>query len=204
MRGFIVPAKDTSELSGADTNGFLQHRLEHHLKTAGGPTDDFKHFRRRRLLDQRFRAVGCAFSVVGAALSWLVGDPRVLECDDGLGREVRYECDLLVAEGSHFLTRQVERPDQFSVFQHRNYQQGPNSAEFDSGNHPFIVSFNVVLFLSKVCDVDYLFVAYHLAYGVFTAKRQSEGQAPACLEERWWSVVRRDEFQVLSVPAMDI
>ena len=50
VRGFVVPAKDTSELSVADTNGFLQHALEHRLKTAGGAADDFKHLRRRRLL----------------------------------------------------------------------------------------------------------------------------------------------------------
>src|SRR5262245_21585320 len=49
------------------------------------------------------------------------------------------------------------------------------------GFHCFV---NVVVFLSKVCDVDYLFVAYHLAYRVFTTKRQYP-QASACLDERW-------------------
>jgi hypothetical protein len=50
VRDFVVPAKDTPELSVADTNGFLQHGLEYRLKIAGGATDDLKYLRRGRLL----------------------------------------------------------------------------------------------------------------------------------------------------------
>ena len=50
VRGFVVPAKGTAEFCVADTNGLFQHRLEYRVQTAGGAADDFKHFRRCRLL----------------------------------------------------------------------------------------------------------------------------------------------------------
>ena len=43
VRGFVLPAKDTSEFCVADTNGFLQHGLEYRVKTAREIADDLKH-----------------------------------------------------------------------------------------------------------------------------------------------------------------
>ena len=50
VQGVAVPAKDTSELGVADTNGFLQHGRKHRLKIAGRAADDLKYLRSGRLL----------------------------------------------------------------------------------------------------------------------------------------------------------
>ena len=107
---FVVPAVDISELSVADTNGFLQHGLQNRLKIAGGAADDLKHLRRCRLLLQGFCEVGGAFGEVRGALTQFVEQPRVLDGDDRLGGEVRYQCDLLFGKGANFLAVKVNAP----------------------------------------------------------------------------------------------
>jgi hypothetical protein len=107
---------------------------------------------------------------------------RVLDSDYGLRSKVCHQLNLLISERPNFLAGQVKCTDQFVVFQHGHRHCRPNPAEFDRGYHPFIVSFNVMLLLRKVCDVDHLFVCNHLAHGVLTTKRLRL-QAPARLDE---------------------
>jgi hypothetical protein len=87
-------------------------------------------------------------------LPQFVEQPRVLDCDDGLGCEVRHQLNLPISKGTHLLPGQVECTDQFVIFQHWDHYMCPDPAKFDGSNHPFITSFKVVLVLRKVCDVD--------------------------------------------------
>ena len=113
VKGLTVPAVDVSEFGVADADRLLQHGRKHRLKIAGGATDDLKHFRRGRLLLQRFGEVGGVLGEVSGALPQFVEQPRVLDGDDGLGGEVLDQLDLLVGEGTNFLAVQDERADQF-------------------------------------------------------------------------------------------
>jgi hypothetical protein len=69
----------------------------------------------------------------------------------------------------------------------------PNPAKLDGSNHPFIVSFNVVLMLRKVCDVDGLFGCYRLTYKVFRTKMYL--QTPARLDQGGWRIMGRDQVR---------
>jgi hypothetical protein len=46
--------------------------------------------------------------------------PRVLDRDDGLFREIAHQLDLLVVEGSNFLTVNDNGADQLFILEHRH------------------------------------------------------------------------------------
>ena len=61
-------------------------------------------------------AVCCCKAIV---LAQFVEQPRVLDGDDGLSGEVLDQFDLLVGEGTNFLTVQGEHADEVVLLQHR-------------------------------------------------------------------------------------
>ena len=77
---------------------------------------DGKHFNGPQKAWQRIRALAKLDDVRIDDLE----QPRVLNSDDGLGGEVRDQCDLLVGKRTDFLAGQGERTDQFILLQHRD------------------------------------------------------------------------------------
>ena len=75
--------QQVSEFCSANPYGVFQHGFEHRLQLASRAGDNLENFRGRRLLFQRFT------QIVGA-LAQFIEQPRVLDCDDGLGGEVVY------------------------------------------------------------------------------------------------------------------
>ena len=60
----------------------------------------------------------------------LVEQPRVLNGDDGLRREVLDQLDLLVGERADFLAEDDNRANQFVLLEHRHGNKRPRAAEF--------------------------------------------------------------------------
>ena len=86
-----------SELGFANTDGILQHGLEHRLQFARRRTDDLEHVGGGGLLLQRF--------------AQLAEQPRVLDGDDGLRSEVFNQLDLFVGKRADFLTIDRDNAD---------------------------------------------------------------------------------------------
>ena len=85
------------------------------------------HFAERaQFLDRAAKLIG--------ALAQLCQQPRVLNCDDRLAGEARYQRDLLVRKGSDLVARQSEGADQFVFLQHWDNEEGTNAPKFDGGN----------------------------------------------------------------------
>src|SRR5262249_56637086 len=89
-------AGDESLVRIAETSGGPDQRIEHALKIEGRSADDLEHVGGRGLLLQRL-------SEVVRALAQFVEQPRILDGDNGLSGEVRYQLDLLVGERPHLL-----------------------------------------------------------------------------------------------------
>ncbi len=113
-----------SELCIADAGGILQHRIEDRFELAGRRTDDLQHLRGRGLLLQRF-------AEIAGALAQLVEQPRVLDGDDGLGREVLHQLDLLVGERAYLLAVDDDCADQFVILKHRHRDMRLGAAKPD-------------------------------------------------------------------------
>src|SRR4029077_17279068 len=76
-----------TKLGIADARRVFQHLLKHRLKLTGRAADDLQNFRCRGLLLERFAEV--------------VEQPRILDGDDGLLREVLDHLDLPVGKGPY-------------------------------------------------------------------------------------------------------
>src|SRR5262249_55372379 len=109
-----------AELRVAQPRGVRQHGLEYRFKLAGRARDDTEDLRGRGLLLQR--------------LAQLVEQPRVLDCDDGLLGEARYQRDLLVGERAHLLTVEIDGSDQLISFEHWDRDHRPIASQLGSGD----------------------------------------------------------------------
>src|SRR6266545_6637078 len=86
MELFPVISEEDAERGVAQPRRLFEHRLKYWRKVARRGIDDPEHFGGRRLLVERLARLG--------------DEPRVLNRDDGLCREVLQECDLLIGERS--------------------------------------------------------------------------------------------------------
>src|SRR5262249_32647175 len=116
----ILIVEHDAELGLADARRLLQHGLEHWLQLAGRTADDLQHLRSRSLLLQRLP------QIVGA-LTQLIEESRVLDCDDGLGSKVLDQLDLLTGEGADLLPIDIDIADQFVVLEHRDDEERASS-----------------------------------------------------------------------------
>src|SRR5262245_55908792 len=85
----------------------------------------------------------CRYSIVrlsqiGGALAQLIEQPRVLDSDDGLGSEIGYQLDLLVAKWLHLPAIDADRTDQLVFFEHRDGDESPGAGRFEQGSAPRI------------------------------------------------------------------
>src|SRR5262249_2637090 len=115
----------------------------------GRIADYLEHFARRGLLFQRFG------QIVGA-LAQFVEQPRVLDGDDGLRREVFYKLNLLVGKWPNFPPIQIDASDKLAFLDHWHQYKGPNAGGFDQGHDPTNF-FEIGLITAEVVYVDYSF-----------------------------------------------
>src|SRR5262249_8508845 len=109
-----------AEFGLANPSCTIQHGLKHWLQFAGRRTDDAQHFRRRRLLVERF--------------AQFVQQPRVLDGDDRLGGEVRYKRDLLFSKWCHLLAINSDCTYELIVLEHRNNEQCTRTTELNGSD----------------------------------------------------------------------
>src|SRR5262249_24485773 len=134
LQSAAVPPKDIAKCGVANANRFLQHGCKYPLDFFRRARDSLEHFRCGCLLLKRLREVYCAFGEVDRALTQLVEQPRILDGDDCLSREILTQLDLFLGEGLEFLTIHAERPDQLVLLQHWHHQNRPYSPKFDTRN----------------------------------------------------------------------
>ena len=86
----------------------------------GRAADDLEHVGGGGLLLQRF--------------AQLVEQPRVLDRDHGLMREVGDQRDLLLGERAHLLAVDADRADQLFFLEHRHVEKGSRAPKFGGGD----------------------------------------------------------------------
>jgi hypothetical protein len=105
----------------ANANGVRQHRLKYRLQLAGRTADDFEYLRGRGLLLQGLR------QIVGAQAQF-VEQPRILDGNDGLRGKVLHQLNLLVGEGTNFLSIDDKGTNELVVLHHRDSDQRSRTA----------------------------------------------------------------------------
>ena len=113
MQGLAVVTEQRAEFGITDADCVLQHCPEHRLQLPGRARDDAQHLGGRRLLLQRL-------AKIVRALAQLVKQTAILDGDDGLGRKVLHQLDLLVGERSNLRTAKVECPNRHTFAQQRH------------------------------------------------------------------------------------
>src|SRR5262249_17731044 len=117
----IAPwAPDGGHIRLAQPRGRLDQRVEHRLQIEGRAADDLEHVGGGSLLLQRF--------------AQLIKQPRVLDGDDGLGSEIGYQLDLLLAEWLHLPAIDADRTDQLVFFEHRDGDESSGAGRFEEGS----------------------------------------------------------------------
>src|ERR1700730_8199957 len=104
----------TPERGAAEPVCLFQNRIEHRREVAGRRVDDLQDLRGRRLLLQ--------------GLSRLGDQPRILDRDHRLRREILQQRDLLVGEWPHFLAKCGDRAEHYVIFSKRHRQQCADTA----------------------------------------------------------------------------
>src|SRR5262249_31597656 len=120
-QSLAVQAIGISESGVANAHRLLQYRYKYWLKIAWGAANDLEHFRRCCLLLQALRKIA-------RALSQFVEQPRVLDGDDCLGREVRNKLNLPVSEWFDFFAKNVDGTDNLTRLEHWYGEMAPGAA----------------------------------------------------------------------------
>src|SRR5215471_2014461 len=93
--------------------------MEHRLKLTWGTANNFQHLGCRRLLLQ--------------GLAQLVEEARVLDGDDGLGREVLHQFNLFIGEGTYLCAIDEKGTKQLIVLEHRHRDGRSRTAVSERG-----------------------------------------------------------------------
>src|SRR5262245_36554284 len=109
----IESAPQNAEFGVTNARRVLQYGIEHRFKLAGRRTDYAKHFRRRRLLLQRF-------GKIPRPRLHLFKQPNVLDCDYSLVGERGDQLDLLLGERLHLVACQPDQANYFAFPPERN------------------------------------------------------------------------------------
>src|SRR5215472_10712512 len=96
----------------------MYERVKHRLQIEGRAADDLEHVGSGGLLLQR--------------LAQLVEQASVLDGDDGLGREILNQINLLVGERLSLLAIDIDSADQTVLLQHRHREDGAIAPELDA------------------------------------------------------------------------
>jgi hypothetical protein len=107
-----------------------------------------QHLRSRRLLLERL-------AQVIRALAQLVEQAGVLDCDDGLGGEMRQQLDLFIAERSNLLAVDNDSTNQLFFLEHWHRKKRPRAGNFDDRYKRWL-AFNVGVLVSEIGDVLHL------------------------------------------------
>ena len=144
----------------------------------------------------------CRYSIVrllqiGGALAQLIKQPRVLDSDDGLGSEIGYQLDLLVAEWLHLGAIDADRTDQLVFFEHRDGDVSPGTGRFEEGSaHRIAVVGRLGL---SIGNLSRLFRCHHASeagpgYGAY------ERVAPSLLDVRRRCIMVRGDAENAPFP----
>src|SRR5262249_50058417 len=136
LPGYRAPLRLTKSGSRFD------QRLQHRLEVEGRAADDLEHIGSGGLLLQR--------------LPQLAEQPRVLDGDDGLAREVRDQLDLFFAERSNFLPIDRDRTEQLTFLEHRHDEKAPRSGRFDEVNQ-LGKTLDIGALCREIGNMDYVF-----------------------------------------------
>src|SRR5262249_38144481 len=108
---------------------------EYGLQIEGRTTNDFQHVGGSGLLLQGFPQ--------------LIQQPRVLDCDDGLGSEVLNQLDLLIGERAYLLAENVEGTDYFVIPENWDNENRARTSKIAKRDKPRI-AFDIGLFRSTI------------------------------------------------------
>src|SRR6516162_1499913 len=97
VEAFAIPGEQGPERWCAQSYRSFQHRVEDRGEIAGRGVDDLQNLRSRSLLFER--------------LAGLSQEPRILDRDHRLRREILQQRDLLVGEGSYLLSIHRDEPE---------------------------------------------------------------------------------------------
>src|SRR5262245_201113 len=165
----------------------FDQRFEYRLQVKGRAADDLEHIGSGGLLLQR--------------LAQLVEQARVLDGDDGLGSEALDQLDLLVGEWADLLAEDGDSADQFTLFEHRDHEQGPDTSAFDGYDGPWI-AFGVRLPGREIGNVDHLFRCCHAGKSSFRAG--TPWRALAFLHQHGRRIMMRYKVKLLAVTQIQI
>src|SRR6516165_7607625 len=98
LAGLIVVAKDESKFGFTELQRIDEDGLKYRLQLAGRRTDNAQYLRGCGLLLE-------GFAKIVRVLAQFIEQPCVLDGDDSLRGEIRKQLDLLVVEGTDFLTK---------------------------------------------------------------------------------------------------
>ena len=116
--------------------------IEDSLQVEGRAADDLEHIGGGGLLLER--------------LAQLVEQPRVLDGDDGLRREVVDQLDLLFGKRANLLPVDGNGTDQTTVLEHWDQEVGPSTCSLHKGNKAR-VAFYIARLGHEIGDVDNAF-----------------------------------------------
>src|SRR5262245_5884657 len=177
-----LAAKNECLFRFTETCGRLRQRIKHGFEIEGRAADDLEHVGSGGLLLQRF--------------AQLVEQARIFDGDDCLIGKIRYQLDLLVSERPDFLTKDGDSSDYLLFLEHRNYDEGPNAAQFDGGDSQWI-ALKIRFLRPHIENMHRLFGPDYAADGHFRAC--TDWHAPACLDHRGRCVMRGGDAKFLSL-----
>src|SRR5262249_7122955 len=177
-----IEAVDESKAGAAKAHRTLGYGLKYRPQIEGRAADHFEQIGGGGLLLQAF--------------AQLVEQARVLDGDDGLIGKIRYQLDLLVSEWPDFLTKDGDSSDYLLFLEHRNYDEGPNAAQFDSGDSQWI-ALKIRFLRAHIENMHRLFGPDYAADGHFRVC--TDWHAPACLDHRGRCVMRGGDAKFLGL-----
>jgi hypothetical protein len=122
---YVAVAEHDSRIQRlAQASRARNHRVQHRLNVGWRAAYHAQDVGRGGLLFQRFRQII-------RALAQFVEQPRILDGDDGLAGEACHQLDLLIGEGTNFLTEDGDGPNQVIILEHRHNDHGPNATKLD-------------------------------------------------------------------------
>src|SRR5262249_23030591 len=117
MKALTIPGSENAKGRLTKPRRLFQQCVEHWREVTGRAVDDPQYFAGRGLLLQGLARLG--------------NQPRVLHCNDRLGREVLQECNLLFGERPHLLAQGGDKAEERTILPQRRKQYGANIVIFD-------------------------------------------------------------------------
>src|SRR5262245_53605364 len=139
---FAVAPEEKSVIRLAQAGRRFDQSVEHELQIEGRAADNLENVGGGSLLLQRF--------------AQLAEQPRVLDCDNGLGGKARQQLDLPVCKRPHLLTVDDNGAYQLIFLEHGHNDMRSRASRFDKRDDARI-AIEIALVYPKIGDVQDLF-----------------------------------------------